>query len=764
MLQRMRSGMEGFTQLDARQQRIVVAAVVGVVSVAVAVGMLAASAAQRSAQRRRAASEAQKRREQRRRRVDCDPFAPAAVAEEFCDSPFGQRRGAAPVAEGADTLLLRHARANGFGADAANAALNADTVRAIVARILDAPAVQPPVTAFKDVVGGTSGKPAAHHASALAIRESTPLPPFTAQIAHINAELKGAKTRGRPLLLEGPPGLGKGTALMNYLAEEAELRPALYLQLSKVLRKRHGSSSLDDDDDFIEGETGTQASMHTTDTETEMEGEERVLLTVRRDAILRGLYEILGYDCTPIRDSETDVDMEDVSTDSPTQQDQETKPFDMTILHHIAQALRLIASRCKAGPPILVIDDIQLLFRERVALTDRYDGIPEIFEWLLRCEVEGILDVIFCSSEKSAVGGIKRLRGYDWALKLHAVESVDDEVVIDYLLKEVNPCIQEPARKFTEETAALFVSTFDGSLLELDNYYRDTYSNVPAFIARRERSFYRRLQRHLPSRLPHSASTASIATASTSPATSVRSSTAGEFTSGTLSNEQELRELFLDITMRGGVLPVARLDAQRMRLAESLVERNILRWRDTRLRRRETRLRVASHDRCTEDAIRRRQEGQRVPRLGSAASSRAPAPVEEGRSLSASWFGAGLLPLSSAAAWGSGGEDVVEEWSHAGSRSVAADEDAVLVEEEGEGESGVEMTASRPMPEIVMDDQWAGAESVVLGTGMEEKFVRDLDAAEQLALLAMEDAELVWSNHLVRNVCEAFVSGTQLLW
>jgi hypothetical protein len=70
------------------------------------------------------------------------------------------------------------------------------------------------------------------------------------------------------------------------------------------------------------------------------------------------------------------------------------------------------------------------------------------------------------------------VRGFDWGLTLRAVDTVDDESCIEYLLKEVNPCIKEPFRRFTPETAALFIATFDGSLLELDNYVRDTHSNV----------------------------------------------------------------------------------------------------------------------------------------------------------------------------------------------------------------------------------------------------------------------------------------------
>jgi hypothetical protein len=59
-----------------------------------------------------------------------------------------------------------------------------------------------------------------------------------------------------------------------------------------------------------------------------------------------------------------------------------------------------------------------------------------------------------------------------------------------------------------------------------------------------------------------------------------------------------------------------------------------------------------------------------------------------------------------------------------------------------------------------VDDNWAGAVS----ESSELMSTSDLDAAEQLALFARERAELVWSNNLVRKVCEAFVNGTTLQW
>ncbi|TPX70294.1 hypothetical protein CcCBS67573_g06577 [Chytriomyces confervae] len=818
--------------MTEQQRRLVLAAsLVGVVAVASLFGLAAIVRGSGAVAEK---VEVVPRRQRRRMHMDMDMDMGMNQAEADTDSNKDAKKESKDVKKEAgvktekesppththvntaqpDSFLLQHAIANGFGPDLdAQKGLHKPTVMAIVNELIDADPLDPPINAFKDTLAGTSGRPAVGtHASSLAVRESTPLPPFHAQIKHINDELKSAKTRGRPLLLEGPPGLGKGTALMNYLAEEGLKRPTVYLQLSKVLRKKHGASSFDEE--FEDEDSATIVNSTFTETETEMEGEERIVITVRRDAILRGLYEALGFK-EESADLGADLMMEDLSPRSETPNQQE--PFNMKPLNHIAQALRLIAARSKSGPTILVLDDVQLLFRERIALTDRYDGIAEIFEWFLRCEVEGILDVIFCSSEKSAVGGIKRLRGYDWALKLHAVESVDDEVVIAYLLNEVNPLIKEAARKFTEESAALFVATFDGSLLELDNYYRDAFCNVQAYISRRERSFYRRLQRHLPSRVSRHQPLVSATAASSASSLSATPRTSTTFSSNPfadtssypttaeipttftnpalLSTEQELRELFLDITMRGGTLPVSKLDAPKMALAESLVERNILRWRDSRIRKRETRSLVKMHQQSTEDAIRRKKaaashnvvvvDENKSPiaqrRMASSSSRIASAGEESAASMESSWFGGGMmagLPVGpswgddadvlSTADAGNSGSGNHDEWTRAGEteKSLYAGTE-VETEETGlvlvSDETGEEQQQRPASIEMEMDDSWAGAESSVPDES-EEKFVRDMDAAEQLALFAMEDAELVWSNQLVRNVCEAFVSGTQLLW
>jgi hypothetical protein len=490
------------------------------------------------------------------------------------------------------------------------------------------------------------------------------------------------------------------------------------------------------------------------------------------------------------------------------------------------------------------------------------------------------------------------VKGYDWGLTLHAVDSVDDDVVVQYLLDDVNPFIKEPHRKFTEETANLFVATFDGSLLELDNYFRDVVS-VPAFIAKREKSLLRHIQRHLPVRIkkfssasnlsPYSTpSSAVFPTASTPTASSYGFSTpsssnprpshlmniSGGYRPPALSSEEELRELFMDIMMRGGVLPVAKLDVDKMELVEALVERNLLRWRDARIRKREARLSVRSgeagglasgedvwsklmekHQMLQQEQLLMQQKSQgsaglaegvvasdenggdfervgdgrsdgvqspgnggvdsdsfdtmdspsdQIPSLGSQRPSSAfsavgrvfglgksnvsppPKPsstspsnsTSSGRSRTRGSSGGVLKSGNASGTVESSGKSVggLGSWFRFGSSSSksspsspSGNKEMTLQAASAESSaqplssSGGNALSSQEWDGPIMDDGWAGAMSVTEREAAERQTrLSDLDAAEQLAVLAQEGAELVWSNNLVRTVCENFVNNSNI--
>ncbi|TPX57008.1 hypothetical protein PhCBS80983_g04141 [Powellomyces hirtus] len=346
---------------------------------------------------------------------------------------------------------------------------------------------------------------------------SSTLPPFQAQTAHLISEVQGAKKRGMPLLVEGAPGIGKATALETYVASEGAHRPAIYLRLSDALNKKHGGSATEEDD----GE--------------EVDDDVTLSSEISENDWQRSLARAFGYKRPADLNTTDEDDGEDI----------------MHVLMQISQAIRHIAPAFSA-PTLLVIDDIQLLFHNHRLLHDRYTGLDETFQWFLQCEAEGILDVILCSSEKSALAGIRRLKGYDWTLSYRCLESVDDQEVVQYLISSVNNILPEH-QKFTEQLAYEFVSNFSSNMMELSRYVAQ-YRPLNEFIDQRESDHIVYLSKHLPEN----------------------------------TSEDILRDLVLSMIFRNGVMPVHQLERHQLSLVETLLENNILRWRDGRARRRES--------------------------------------------------------------------------------------------------------------------------------------------------------------------------------
>ncbi|KAJ3274873.1 hypothetical protein HDU76_010678, partial [Blyttiomyces sp. JEL0837] len=284
------------------------------------------------------------------------------------------------------------------------------------------------------------------------------------------------------------------------------------------------------------------------------------------------------------------------------------------------------------------------------------------------------------------------------------------------------------------------------------------------FISKRERSFLRHLQRHLPARIkkPNYSSPSSSSRVGSS------------FRPPTLSVEEELRELFLDIIMRGGVLPVAKLDVQRMSLAENLVERNILRWRDSRIRKRENRAAMrpgwvpptpspsgglASPDGDEEEGSGAKDEDAADGGIGAAGSvlgspDRAVAAAAAMATSAASAASAAVGSVASSAAVGSMTSRVFglarpDTWFKK-SKNEQAQQHQLHQQQQLQQQQSLPKSSVSAVPSIVMsqadqdwngpviENQWAGAVS----EAREMTSPADLDAAEQLAVFAMEGAEL----------------------
>ena len=361
------------------------------------------------------------------------------------------------------------------------------------------------------------------HSSSLSI------PLFKQQQDGIIQQIRRAKKHRHPLLVEGCPGIGKSAALLQYIHEERCQRPAIRIKLAEALHSQ-------DKEDFILLPIGG----NTTSTSNSSD-----------DGFLSVVNDAFGI---------TAIQMEQAYT-------ADGQPILMTALsleNHVTDALRLV--RRNGSPCLLVIDDVHLLFSNREPF---FPSVRPIFEWLLQCESQGLLDVVLCSSSKSVLPCIKTLRGFDSRLRFRSVEPIADAAIIDYILDDLNPSLQDQQRCLSEDDAHLFVQMFDGNLQELSLLVASSLS-VKEFVAQREAVMLEYLQNNIPSLPPGQSST------TTSPYEPRR-------------DQKDLfREIILEMIMTNGVLALQNLDMDKLRLIELLVECNYLRWKDTAHQRRKS--------------------------------------------------------------------------------------------------------------------------------------------------------------------------------
>lgn len=161
--------------------------------------------------------------------------------------------------------------------------------------------------------------------------------------------------------------------------------------------------------------------------------------------------------------------------------------------------------------------------------------------------------VVLCCSEKSVFSALKSF-GYAFEKNLVfcPVESVQDELIIKYLLTRVNDIIGSDTqgsaklrnRRFNLKSARLFVETFNGNLLELERFCESDLS-LEDFIYHRRELLIHLLQKY----------------AADIPA------------------EYDLKAVVLDMILKNGSLPVHQLTRSQLSVVEMLLEGNFVRWK-----------------------------------------------------------------------------------------------------------------------------------------------------------------------------------------
>jgi hypothetical protein len=345
------------------------------------------------------------------------------------------------------------------------------------------------------------------------------LPKFDEQLELLTTSIFDSKIPSRPLLIEGLPGIGKGAALRTIAVEEGYKRPALFLALSDVL-----DTSIDTSHVPIRQDLGNWAGClaHLLPSYMILDGfgldEVQENDTDRRQEFRRSIEGILGAQMDPLAkleeksssfssfDPPAEGFHEDNSQDSievPESLELHESPLmeeavSLQQLRRITKALqqRYYEWESKQSsllylPPLLILDDVQILFNGKGhARENKWDDIETTFEWLLKLQVHGLLDLIVCSEGRSVATAFRRLPGFE-CLKIKTLEGVDDELVASYLVEHVNPIIEDGFKKFSPREAIAFAEAFGGSLLEIEAYLDSDAPNVHTYIGMRQEDYHR---------------------------------------------------------------------------------------------------------------------------------------------------------------------------------------------------------------------------------------------------------------------------------
>jgi hypothetical protein len=108
-----------------------------------------------------------------------------------------------------------------------------------------------------------------------------------------------------------------------------------------------------------------------------------------------------------------------------------------------------------------------------------------------------MLDVVLCCSEKSVLTALKNFRSYQGhGLRFKSLQG-DDGLIIKYLVTKVNEksMPEKSKRRFTIQTARLFVENFNCNLIELESYCKSKLKLVD-FIHERRHAKIKELEKY----------------------------------------------------------------------------------------------------------------------------------------------------------------------------------------------------------------------------------------------------------------------------
>jgi hypothetical protein len=409
------------------------------------------------------------------------------------------------------------------------------------------------------------------------------LPEFKEQTNHLIQQINDSYTGGKFLLLEGCKGNGKGYALRAWAKKEK--RVCIYLGLKQSFRRANNpinipshdiSSSIDpyaspasatpaDDAEnqrYLDDTTSATA-LDSLSFDSLQEIQENLFSDIpERSLFIFGLLEAFGFFSIDTFTNPQQRPTRNSIINSINEHKQYLHPRLLSdAFKEIETVLQYICLRSNTGPVLFILDDIQLLFNEQ-ELVGTYDCALTILNWILKCQKNGLMDIIFCSSERSVITCVKKLKGFEKFLTTKVSEDVETSKIEKYLVRDVNKLLDDKC-KFTKESAKEFAYYFSSNFEEIENYCK---SKIPVkkYISLRKEDYKKLVQQFFEETPGFELYPAFVDPYSTPP-------------------KDILKDVILELMMNcilslDNVLPGRNGDAKKWAFVQNMISHKLLRW------------------------------------------------------------------------------------------------------------------------------------------------------------------------------------------
>jgi len=409
------------------------------------------------------------------------------------------------------------------------------------------------------------------------------LPEFKEQTNQLIQQISDSYTGGKLLLLEGCKGNGKGYALRAWAKKEK--RVCIYLGLKQSFRRATNpvnipshdiSSSIDpyaspasvspadgaENQRYLD-ETTSATALDSLSYDSLQEIQENLFNDIpERSLFIFGLLEAFGFFSIDTFTNPQQIPTRNAIINSINEHKQYLHPRLLSdALKEIETVLQYICLRSNTGPVLFILDDIQLLFNEQ-ELVGQYDCALTILNWILKCQKNGLMDIVFCSSERSVITSVKKLKGFEKFLTTKVAEDVETSKIEKYLVRDVNKLLDDKY-KFTKESAKEFASYFSSNFEEIENYCK---SKIPVkkYISLRKEDYKTLVQQFFEETPGFELYPAFVDPYSTPP-------------------KDILKDVILELMMNcilslDNVLPARNGDAKKWAFVQNMISHKLLRW------------------------------------------------------------------------------------------------------------------------------------------------------------------------------------------